>query len=99
MAKGVIGNLRVNMGLDSAQFQAGMKQAQGSADRFAKALKTTMVAAAAAVSAAMAAVSVAVKRTIASANNLGDVADRLGVNVERLQELRYAAERGGMEVG
>lgn len=98
MAKGVIGNLRVNMGLDSAQFQAGMKQAQGSADRFAKALKTTMVAAAAAVSAAMAAVSVAVKRTIASANNLGDVADRLGVNVERLQELRYAAERGGMGV-
>lgn len=99
MAKGgVIGNLRVNMGLDSAQFQAGLNQAQGSAEKFAQVLKTTMVAAAAAASAALAAVSVAVKRTIATANDLGDVADRLGVNVERLQELRYAAERGGMGV-
>lgn len=99
MAKGgIIGNLRVNMGLDSAQFQSGLNQAQGSAEKFAQALKTTMVAAAAAASAALAAVSVAVKRTIASANDLGDVADRLGVNVERLQELRYAAERGGMGV-
>lgn len=29
----------------------------------------------------------------------GDVAQRLGVDVERLQELRYAAEQGGMAVG
>src|SRR5690606_24582305 len=98
MAQSVIGALRVNLGIDSAQFSEGLKKAEASSNNFARSLKVGFAAAAAAATAALGALSIAVKSTIASANSLGDVSDRLGVNVERLQELRYAAERGGMSI-
>lgn len=98
MAQSVIGALRVNLGIDSAQFSEGLKKAEASSNKFARSLKVGFAAAATAAAAALGVLSIAVKSTIASANSLGDVSDRLGVNVERLQELRYAAERGGMSI-
>lgn len=98
MASAVIGALRVNLGLDSAEFRDGMKQAQSSADKFAKALKAGLAAAATAATAALGAISIGIRNTINSADRLGDVADMLGVNVEALQELRYAADRSGMSM-
>lgn len=51
MAKGVIGNLRVNLGIDSAEFQAGLNKASSSLDKFAGAAKIAGAAIAAAFAA------------------------------------------------
>ena len=99
MAKSaVIGSLRVNLGLDSAQFQAGLDRASKSMDVIAKRAARYGAVVGTAMAGAATAMSVAVSRVIRDANKLGDVADRLGVGVEALQELRHAAERGGMEI-
>src|SRR5690606_34533460 len=98
MAQSVVGALRVTLGSGSAQARRGIKKAEASSNSLARSRKVGFAAAAAAATAALGAVTIAVKSTIASANSLGDVSDRLGVNVERLQELRYAADRGGMGV-
>ena len=99
MAKSaVIGNLRVNMGLDSAQFQAGAARVGKGLERMQKQAAIAGAAIGASMAAAATAMGVAVNRVIGQADNLGYVADRLGVNVEALQELRHAADRGGMAV-
>lgn len=98
MAGGVIGNLRVNMGLDSGQFQAGLNQAQGSAEKFSKALKTTMVAAAAAVTAALGAIAVGVRSTLNSADELSKTASKIGIPIEELSKLKYAADMSGVSM-
>lgn len=100
MAKSaVIGNLRVNMGLDSAQFQAGVARVGKSMDSMAKKAAVFGAAVGAAMTAAAGAMAVAVGNVINKADQLGDVADRMGVSIEALQELRHAADRGGMAVG
>lgn len=96
MAKGIIGNLRVNMGLDSAQFQAGVAKVNKSMDGLAKKAAVFGAAVGAAMTAAAGAMAVAVGNVINRADQLGDVADRLGVSITALQELRHAAERSGM---
>lgn len=98
MAQAVIGALRVNLGLDSAQFSTGLKKADSGLQRFSASAKAAAAAAAAAFAGAATAVSVAVMRTVNTADQLGKVAERLGVNVEYLQEMRHAAEMSGMAV-
>ena len=99
MAKGgVIGNIRVNLGLDSAQFQAGLASASKNMDAMAQKASAFGVKVGLAISAAAAGVGAFVKMTSSSAAATGDVADRLGVAVESLQELRHAAEMSGIGV-
>lgn len=99
MAKGgVIGNLRINMGLDSAQFQAGLANASKSMDAMAKQAAAFGAKLGLAISGAAAGMGAFVKMTASSAAKTGDVADRLGVHVESLQELRHAAEMSGVAV-
>lgn len=94
----VIGALRVNLGMDSAQFHDGMKGVSKGLDGIAKKVAAFGAAVGVAMAGAATAMGYAVSNVINSADKLGDVADRLGVSIEALQELRHAAERGGMGV-
>lgn len=76
MASSVIGALRVNLGLDSAQFSTGLKKADSGLQKFAQSAKMVAAAAATAFAGAATAVSVAVMRTVNTADQLGDVAQR-----------------------
>lgn len=96
MANSVIGALRVNLGLDSAKFQSGIKQAKTSMQKFGSFVKTGLLAAAAAAAAAFAAVSAAVKSTISDMDNLAKTSKQVGVAVEELSQLRFAAELAGV---
>lgn len=99
MAKGgVIGNLRVNMGLDSAQFQAGVAKVGKSMDDVAKKAAVFGAAIGAAMAGAAAVMSAAIKRTIADADNMAKSAQKFGVGVEELSRLKHAADLSGVSL-
>jgi hypothetical protein len=98
MTNSVIGALRVNLGLDSAEFQDGMKRAQSDTDKFASALKTGFAAAAAAAAAGLAAVSVAVRQNLNSFDDLSKTSQKIGIPVEELSKLKYAADLSGVSM-
>lgn len=99
MAKGgIIGNLRVNLGIDSAQFQAGMQKASKSLDGMAKKAAAFGAAVGAAMTAAVGAMSVAVKRTIDEADSMAKSAQKFGVGVEELSRLKHAADLSGVSL-
>lgn len=88
----VIGALRVNLGLDSAHFHNGLKQAQGSLSRFGLAAAAGLAAVAAAATTAGIALGRAVKSAVDRADDLGKMAQSAGVSVEALSRLEYAAK-------
>jgi hypothetical protein len=96
LAAAVIGALRVNLGIDSAQFQNGLRQAQSGLAKFGSAVKTGLVAAGAAAGAAVGALTVAVKNTIDAADDMSKAAQKIGVPIEELSRLKYAADLSGV---
>lgn len=92
MANSVIGALRVNLGLDSAQFTNGLKKAQGGLSRFGVSAGAAMAGVAAAAATAAVALGNAVKASIDHADELGKTAQKVGVSVEALSRLEYAAK-------
>lgn len=98
MTNSVIGALRVNLGLDSAEFQSGMKRAQSDTDKFASALKVGFAAAAAAAAAGLAAVSAAVSKNLNSFDELSKTSQKIGIPVEELSKLKYAADLSGVSM-
>lgn len=94
----VIGALRVNLGIDTAEFSDGLKQAQSSADKFAAVLKTTMVAAAAAATAALGAIAVGVRSTLNTVDDMSKMAVKIGIPIEELSKLKYAADMSGVSL-
>jgi hypothetical protein len=99
MSSAVIGALRVNLGIDSAQFQQGLANAQGALSRFGQMAKVGLVAAAAAAGAAVGAMGVEVKKTIDAADDMSKAASRIGIGTEELSKLAYAAQLSGVEFG
>lgn len=87
----VIGALRVDLGLNSAQFQSGLKAAQSNLASFGKIAAVGFAAAATAAVAAGAAFAVMGKRAIDSADNLSKTAQKAGLTTEALSRLNYAA--------
>jgi hypothetical protein len=98
MSNAVIGALRVNLGLDSAQFQDGLKKSQDTASRFGAALRTTLVAAAAAASAALAGLASSVRSTLNSMDDMSKSASKIGIPIEELSRLKYAADLSGVSM-
>lgn len=99
MAKGgIIGNLRVNLGLDSAQFQAGLAKAGKSMDAVAKKAAVFGAAVGASMAGLATAMSVAVKRSINEADNMAKAAQKFGVGVEELSRLKHAADLSGVSL-
>jgi uncharacterized protein YukE len=96
MANSVIGALRVNLGLDSAKFQTGIKKSKGTLQKFASFAKGALVAAAAAITTAFAGIAAGVRSTIKDMDNLAKTSRQIGVTVEELSQLRFAAELAGI---
>ncbi|HTN60273.1 MAG TPA: phage tail tape measure protein, partial [Devosia sp.] len=91
----VIGALRVDLGLNSAEFQAGLKKAANGLGNFAKTAGIGLAAVATAAAAAGAALSIAVKGSIDHADHMGELAQAVGVSVEALTSYGYAAKMSG----
>lgn len=88
----VIGALRIDLGLNSAQFTAGLKDAQGNLSRFSSLAAKGFVALSAAAATAAVALGVAVKGELAHADALSKSSQKAGVAVEALSRLEYAAK-------
>jgi hypothetical protein len=98
MASAVIGALRVNLGLDSAAFDKGAKDAQSSMEKLGSNLKKAGLAIGAALAGAIVGVGVAVKGAIDEADKLGKLAQSVGVPVEELSALKHAADLSGVSL-
>ena len=99
---GIIGSIRVALGLDTAQFQNGAKEMQGTLGSVSRTLKSFAVGIGAALS--FGAVVKAMQSAIDKADELGKTAQKIGLPVEALSKLEYAArladvELGGLSVG
>jgi hypothetical protein len=88
----VIGALRVNLGLDSAQFQTGLKLAQGDLGRFGKLSIASLAGVAAATAGVAAGFAVLGKRAIDSADDISKAAQKVGVTTEALSRLKFAGD-------
>lgn len=88
----VVGALRVVLGADTADLDKGLKSSQSNVAAFGASVGTAMAAAAAAVVAAGAAIGVVLKRTINDFDTLAKTSQKIGVPVEQLSALAYAAD-------
>lgn len=88
----VVGALRVVLGADTAALDKGLKDSQSGLAAFGATVATGMAAAAAAVAAAGAAIGVALGKTINDMDTLSKTSQKLGVPVEQLSALAYAAD-------
>lgn len=92
MAKTLVGALRVTLGLDSVEFERGATRAQAAARRLGQNLQRI----GAAMSLVGAGVALAIRGQLNAADQMGDIAQRMGVPVEQLSLLQHAAEMSGM---
>ncbi|TDX72598.1 hypothetical protein EDE05_12819 [Neorhizobium sp. R1-B] len=96
MSSSVIGALRVNLGIDSAAFSDGLKKAQSGLSKFGALAKTGLAAAAAGATAAAGAMALAVKGSIDAADDMSKAAAKIGIPIEELSRLKYAADLSGV---
>lgn len=87
---GIIGSIRVALGLDTAQFQNGAKEMQGTLGGLGRVLKSFAIGIGAALS--FGAVIKAMQSAIDKADELGKTAQKIGLPVEALSKLEYAAK-------
>jgi hypothetical protein len=98
MSASMIGALRVTLGLDSAEFDTGLKKAQsnlkGAGSGFqmsAKSMSVAGMAVGAAFATAAVAIGAAIKSSIDHADELSKAAQKFGVPVAELSRLEHAA--------
>ncbi len=94
-----VGSFGIDLGLNTARFEEGLKRAGTGADRFQRGFKSAMVglAGAATVAAgAFAAVSAAVSTAIDRADGIGDMAAAAGVAAGTFQAWAQAADLAGV---
>ncbi|MDI7865047.1 phage tail tape measure protein [Rhizobiaceae bacterium n13] len=92
----VIGSLRVDLGANTAAFTNGLKSAQSGLASFGKAVKTGLAVAATGAAAGIAAIGVSVKNTVDAADEMSKAAQKIGVPIEELSRLKYAADLSGV---
>ena len=94
MADTVIGALRVLLGLDTAAFSSGAKEAQGALGQLEKAVTGGLknMAGALGVGLSVGAIVGQFKNAVNAADELFKASQKFGVGVESLGALRYAAE-------
>ncbi|MGV8951192.1 MAG: hypothetical protein ACOH2M_08810 [Cypionkella sp.] len=95
----VVGALRVDLGLNSAEFQSGLKSASAGLGNFAKTAGAGLALVATAAAAAGAALAVAVKGAIDNADELSKTAQKVGFTTEALSRLNYAASLSDVALG
>lgn len=96
--KAVIGALRVTLGLDSAQFQQGLTKAQAGMARFASMARTGALAVGAAMVTGAGVMAGAMKGIIDDADQMSKLAQSIGIPIEELSKLRYAADLAGVDL-
>lgn len=103
MSQAVVGALRVSLGLDSAQFTAGLTAAQRNMKQVGDRMKAVgATIATAGIGIAVAAGAAFVKLgfdALRAADDIGDAAARLGVTAEAFQKLEIAATSAGAAPG
>lgn len=99
MASALIGALRVSLGLDSAQFSSGLNKSSGDLAKFGKVAIAGFAAVAAAGVAAMVGIGVAVRGAINHFDEMAKTAQRVGLTVEEVTRLKYAADLSGVAIG
>lgn len=93
-----IGALRVVLGADTAAFSKGLKDADSSLGSFGKKAAVAGAAIATAMVAVGTALGVAVGRTLTQMDELGKTAQKIGIPVEELSKLKYAADLSGVSM-
>jgi hypothetical protein len=96
MAGSVIGALRVNLGLDSAQFVKGAKQAETTLQKMSLKMVAVGAAITAAVGGAVIEFAKLTRETINVADEISKAAVKIGISTEELSRLRYAADLSGL---
>jgi hypothetical protein len=103
MSQAVVGSLRVSLGLDSAQFTAGLTAAQRNMKQVGDRMKAVgATIATAGIGIAVAAGAAFIKLgfdALQAADDIGDAAARLGVTAEAFQKLEIAATSAGAAPG
>lgn len=95
MAGGMlIGSLRVALGLDSAQFQAGARAAQSRMQALGRSMRGISVG----MAAAGVGLALAMKGQLNAADAAGEMAQQIGISVEDLTRLRHVAKMSGTSV-
>lgn len=87
----VIGALRVVLGADTAALDKGLKDSQSALAAFGKSVTVGFAAAAAAAAAAAVAIGSAMQSTIDDMDKLSKSSQKLGLPIEQLSSLQYAA--------
>jgi len=96
MAAGLLAALTVGLGIDTAAFSEGLKGAQSKVAGFGKSMKTGLVAAGAAATAAFSGVAYAAKGAIDAFDAIEEASQKIGIPIEELSRLKYAAEISGV---
>jgi hypothetical protein len=94
----IIGALRVVLGADTASFETGLKGASKKLDAFGAGITKAGAVMAGALAGALAGVGVAVSHAIDRADELGKMAQKVGVPVEELSALAHAADLSGVSI-
>ncbi len=93
----VIGSLRVNLGMDSAEFQNGARRAQSTLAGLGSTIKSFAAGAVAALS--FGAITASIKTAVDHMDELGKTAQKIGIPVEQLSGLEYAARLADLSLG
>lgn len=96
MTSNAIGSLFVSLGLDTAAFTAGMKQAQGSMGAFASKLRTAGTAMTAGITAPLTALAVGAQAAARSLGELDNQARVAGMAAQDFKVLALAADQFGI---
>lgn len=97
-ANSVIGALRAVLGLETAAFDEGVKQAQSTLGSLASKFKGPLLAISAAATGAVVGLGYAMKQAIDRADDMGKTAQKIGIPVEELSKLQYAASLADVEM-
>lgn len=92
MANAVIGALRVHLGLDTAQFNQGLKTSKAGLGDWAKTAKIGAAAVVTTMITTASAVGVAIKGMIDEADKMSKMSQQIGIPIGELSRLKYAAE-------
>lgn len=98
MASSVVGALRVNLSLNSAQFSKGLTGAKAKMQGFGRAAKAGLAVVAAAFATTAVALGAAVKGMIDHADDMQKLSQGIGLSVEQLTAWGHAAQLAGVPI-
>ncbi|WP_420337821.1 hypothetical protein [Roseibium sp.] len=96
MTQAVVGALRVTLGMDSAAFSKGLRNAEARLSRFGKMASKGLLAVGAAATTAAAGLAVSVRGTLTAADAMAKASRKIGVPVAVLSRLKHAADLSGV---